>query len=121
MTFVRRILLVAVFVLLLVGGWRFAHENEAVVSIHYVLGRTVDVALWQALLAAVTAGVLGTGLVLGLSLMRARMESRRFRKALVKLESEVHQLRNLPVVASDEEVEAGLAPAIEAGEAASSG
>jgi len=53
--------------------------------------------------------------------MRARMESRRFRKALVKLESEVHQLRNLPVVASDEEVEAGLAPAIEAGEAASSG
>lgn len=100
MTTVRRVALIAVIVLILVAGWRFAHENEAIVSIDYVLGRTADVALWKALLMATATGVLIAGAYLGMALLRARLESRRYRKAMVNLESEVHQLRNLPVVAS---------------------
>jgi len=97
---VRWIVWVAIFVALLFSGWRFAHQNDATVSIDFVVGQTGELALWEALLLAVAVGVLATGVVLGWALLRARLESRRYRKAVANLESEVHQLRNLPVLAS---------------------
>jgi len=92
---------VAVFVAALIGGWRFAHGNGQAVRIDYVVGTSADVALWKALLVATGAGLAAAAIVLGWALLRARLESRRYRKALVALESEVHQLRNLPAVADD--------------------
>lgn len=95
---VRRILQIAVFVVVLLSGWQFAHQNDALVQIDYVVGRTGEIAVWKALIAAAAAGAVFVAVFLGLSLLTARLQARRFRKAMVKLESEVHQLRNLPVV-----------------------
>jgi hypothetical protein len=85
---------------LLVAGWRFAHSNGDPVSVNYLFGEITDVAMWQVLLSSVGLGVLVTALVLGLQLAAARLAARRTRKQLESLESEIHQLRNLPLTES---------------------
>lgn len=97
MTLVRRIAFVCLLAGLLWAGWGFAHGNQDPVRIDLLFARTGSFALWQALAAAAFLGVLVTTLVLGFSLLRARLEARRFRKAMLGLETEVHQLRNLPL------------------------
>jgi uncharacterized integral membrane protein len=95
---VRKIVGVAVFLAVLIAGWMFAHGNDEPVSIDYVLGRTPEVALWKALVVAAVLGGVGAVWLMGWRLLRSRLEARRYRKAMLELESEVHQLRNLPVV-----------------------
>ena len=97
MTMVRRILALAVFVGLLVAGWRFAAVNEASVSIDYLFGRFDDVPLWRVLVASTVLGGVAVGLLAALELGRAGFVARRYRKAIAALESEVHHLRNLPL------------------------
>jgi uncharacterized membrane protein YciS (DUF1049 family) len=94
----RRLSFVVVFVALLYAGWRFAAGNETIVTVDYVLGRVVDVALWKALLIAAGAGMAGTFVLMVFSLIRARLEARRFRKALVKMEKELNGLRPTPMI-----------------------
>lgn len=85
------------FVLLLVGGWRFAALNGSLVSVHYLVGEVRDVPLWLALLCACA---LGAGLVAAIAiyeLARLGLVARRFRKAVHGLEAEIHELRTLPL------------------------
>jgi uncharacterized integral membrane protein len=101
MTLLRRVLALLLFVALLVAGWQFADSNGATVTVDYLVGDIVDVALWRVLLSAFGLGVLVTGLALGLRLAAAGLAARRTRKELTQLESEVHQLRNLPLSESE--------------------
>lgn len=96
---VRRVLGIALFVAILVVGWRLASENSDTVSIHYLAGETDEVLLWAALLSAFALGALTISLVSALQWARLSMVARRYRKAVRKLEAEVHQLRNLPLAA----------------------
>lgn len=98
MTILRRVAWVALFVAFVYAGLRFVQENASGVDVDFVLGQVANVALWKVLLIAAGGGVLVTALFLGVALLRARLESRRYRKAMLNLESEVHQLRNLPVM-----------------------
>ncbi len=100
----RRIIALAVFVLLLLGGWSFAHKHGATVTIDYWLGEWVDVPLWLALVASFGLGVVLTGLLSGLEMARMGLVSRRYRSAVRGLEEEVHQLRNLPLAAPEAEL-----------------
>ena len=93
---VRRILALGLFVAVLVVGWRLATENSATVSIHYVAGETGDVLLWAALLVAFALGAATISLLAAYHWARLSMVARRYRRAVRKLEAEVHQLRNLP-------------------------
>ena len=102
MRWVRRVLVAACFVALLVGGWRFASENSQTVSVHYLVGSLEGVAVWRALLAAFALGAVASAAIGLLRGFRLRLESRRYRKAARELESEVHQLRTLPLAARDE-------------------
>jgi uncharacterized membrane protein YciS (DUF1049 family) len=110
----RRIGLVAAFVAVLVGGWMFAEGNDAPVRIDYLFGETPDVVLWKALAAVAAIGAVAPLLVMSFWLFVARLEVRRLRKALRELETEVHQLRNLPAV-SDDPVEVPATAAVAAG------
>ncbi|MDG2049983.1 MAG: LapA family protein [Myxococcota bacterium] len=92
----RRSLLLLVFVALLIVGWRFAHQNESAVSVHYLFGQTSETALWKVLGLATGAGSACVALVMGWALLRARFEARGYRKKMLAFESEVHQLRHLP-------------------------
>jgi uncharacterized membrane protein YciS (DUF1049 family) len=104
MRVVRWVLVIAVFVALLVGGWRFAADNSQVVTIHYVVGQFDGVSVWLALLCAFAAGAVVVGLLGMLGWLKLRLEARRYRKAVKSLEAEVHQLRNLPLTSEDADV-----------------
>jgi uncharacterized integral membrane protein len=101
MMMLRRTLAGALLVGLLYVGWRFATGNAEPVRIDYLLGELSEVALWHALLAAFAGGLVVASLLAGLGLIRARLETRGYRKAMEGLETEVHQLRNLPLVTED--------------------
>jgi uncharacterized integral membrane protein len=86
---------------LLVAGWTFAARNGAVVDVDILVAQVSEVRLWLALLGAFSAGLLIAGTAGMLSLARAGMVTRRYRRTVAGLESEVHQLRNLPLAAGD--------------------
>ena len=99
MSYVRRGLWIAVFIAALVSGWTFAGHNADPVSVDYLFGALTAVPLWVALLTSFVMGIVATALGLFGQLTRSSLAQRRYRKAIAALESEVHQLRNLPVEA----------------------
>jgi uncharacterized integral membrane protein len=101
MKWLRRLLAGAAFVGLLVGGWLFADRNGDLVRVDYLVGELGDIPFWKTLIAASLLGAIASALVMSFVLVRSLLESRRYRKAVVKLESEVHQLRNLPLVTDE--------------------
>ena len=97
MRWLRRLLVLLLLVGVLVAGWLFASGNERPVEVDYLVGDTPQVALWQALIGAFGSGAAIVALILLFDGLRQRMLNRRYRKAVHKLESEIHQLRNLPL------------------------
>lgn len=98
MTLLRRVLGIVLFVGLLVGGWRFRAANESPVDVSFVLGDLPGVPLWLALGGAFVLGAVAATLPLLWRLARAALLTRRYRRAVQRLESEVHELRTLPLV-----------------------
>lgn len=96
MRWMRRLVGVTLVVSGMVIGWWFAAANDAVVRIDYIWGQ-VEHPLWQALVGCFAVGFAlagSIGLWFGL---RAKLVQRRYRKTVGGLESEIHQLRNLPL------------------------
>jgi uncharacterized integral membrane protein len=93
MRWIRRGAAISLFLLLLVGGWGLAGRNLAPVEIDYLLGTTPPLQLWKVLLAATGLGAGATLLPLTFSRLRIRLELRRYRKELARLEAELKQLR----------------------------
>ena len=106
----RRVLAIAAFVSLLVGGWVFAARHPQPVSIDYALGQTRDLPLWVALLGALGLGAALAGGALGYQLLRLAMLARRYRRAVQRLELELHELRNLPLDPNAPALEEALPP-----------
>jgi len=102
MRWVRRVLWIGALAAVLVGGWLFAAGNDGPVRVQYLVGETLDLALWKALLGAFAAGALLVGAFTVLAAMRHGLVQRRYRKLITGLESEVHQLRNLPLAADSD-------------------
>src|SRR5215471_10095997 len=103
MIWFRRILVIGALTALLVGGWVFAAGNGEPVFVYYVFGRTAEkVALWKALLAAFGLGAAAIGALALFFGLRHGLVVRRYRRLLGGLESEIHQLRNLPLAPDPE-------------------
>lgn len=100
MRMLRRVLGVAVFVGLFVAVWRFVGGNADPVDIDLLVFR-VPLPLWLALLGAFGLGALCAGASLVYELAKRSFATRRYRKQLAGLESEIHQLRNLPLAAPE--------------------
>jgi uncharacterized integral membrane protein len=99
---VRRLLAAVLFVAALVGGWRFAHQNQAPVTLDYFFGVAEAIPLWTALAAAFGLGV-ALAAAFGLyQAARLSLTARRWRKTAGGLESELHQLRNLPLASQSD-------------------
>jgi uncharacterized integral membrane protein len=105
MRLVRRLLVVAVFGLVFFLSWRFAMDNSGSVVIKIPVWQDVKVLLWIALLAAFALGAVLAGLGAAYQVARLALLARRYRKIIRRLESEVHQLRSLPL--ADDELVAG--------------
>jgi ABC-type multidrug transport system fused ATPase/permease subunit len=105
MRLARRLLVVAVFGAAFYLAWRFAMDNSGAVIIKTPVFQDIEVLLWIALLAAFALGAVLTGLGAAYQAARLGLLARRYRKIIRRLESEVHQLRNLPL--ADDEPEQG--------------
>ena len=108
MRMLRRLLVVAAFGALFVGAWRFVSGNATPIDLHLVLFDLHGAPLWAALLGAFALGALSAGASLVYELAKKSFAARRYRKELAGLESEIHQLRNLPLAVP--EAQAGPAP-----------
>ena len=110
MRWVRRLTGAAIVVAGVLWIVKLASINDAIVPIRYVFG-VADLPLWQGLLGAFGAGfALASGGWLW-SVLRASLVQRRYRKAVSKLESQVHELRNLPLApGADSAPEGRLGP-----------
>ncbi len=97
MTTLRRILTLAVFVGLMVLGWEFAGSNSGPITVNYLVGEFTGIALWLVLLVSFGLGAACVLVFAAFSRVQAGLVARRYRKTVASLESEVHQLRNLPL------------------------
>ena len=107
MKMLRRLLSFGLLVAALVAGYRLAQANGELVTLDLIYTQIPDVAQWM-----VVGGAFLTGAVLAVLLTLYQMAklglvARRYRKAVRGLESEIHQLRNLPLA----EEEASATPA----------
>ena len=115
----KRLLLIALGLGLLVGGWMlgwsFQSANLAVIDIDLLWMTIEDVSVWKLVLSAFA---LGATLVLLLAVffyMRGAILRRRYRATIRRLESELHQMRSLPLSEEAAEAPPALAAAAEGG------
>jgi hypothetical protein len=102
MRIARRLFLLLVFAGLFWFAWRFTHGNTLPVTVDLVFVETPDLPLWGVLLAAFALGALCAGASLVYELARKSLLARRYRKAVAGLETEIHELRNLPLAEGEE-------------------
>jgi hypothetical protein len=85
-------------------GWSFRAGNASTTDLDLIWIRLVDVEIWRVILVALAAGALLGAVLVGFAWLRARLLNRRYRSTIRKLESELHQLRSLPLISGSEEV-----------------
>lgn len=107
MQILRRVLMLALFVGVLVVGWQFAGRNGQPIVVDLIVTASPELALWQVIGLAVALGVVLAGLFGLFEITRLGLIARRYRKTVAKLESEIHQLRNLPLDADGPLAEGG--------------
>ena len=98
---VRRLMALALFAGLFVVAWRFASMNATEIPVDLLLFQIPAVPVWVALLIAFGVGALSAGVSLGYEVVKKNLVTRRYRKTVRGLESEIHQLRNLPLAGTD--------------------
>jgi hypothetical protein len=96
LVWIRRLVPMGVGAGLLYLAWLIVTANGEPVKVDFLIGR-IEIAVWQALGAAFVLGAALAGLYALYQMARGGLVSRRYRKQLANLESEVHQLRNLPL------------------------
>ena len=101
MRWLRRALGVGLFAGLFVAAWRFVSGNGAPTDLDLVFFDLHQVPLWSALVGAFALGASCAGASLVYELAKKSFVARRYRKELAGLESEIHQLRNLPLAAPE--------------------
>jgi uncharacterized integral membrane protein len=100
MKIIRRLLTLGVMALAFAGAYQFG-KNAEPLSLTLFRWTTPPAPTWLVLLAAFGAGALLAGLLLTYQLVRLSFVSRRYRKEVGALESELHKLRNLPLAVGD--------------------
>lgn len=75
--------------------------NSVLVNVDLLFWQAPPLELWLALGLSFLIGVLCASAGLFYQLAKKSLVARRYRKAVVGLESEVHQLRNLPLAGSE--------------------
>jgi uncharacterized membrane protein YciS (DUF1049 family) len=97
------------FVAALWLGWSFRAANAQAIDVDLIWFQTSGLELWWSLFLAAGVGGASGAIFVGFAWLRLRLLNRRYRKAIKRLESELHQMRSLPLVSSDEVARAPFA------------
>jgi uncharacterized integral membrane protein len=97
MKWLRRLFSVAVMIGLVWVGVLFSRANSTPVDIDLLLRQVPAVPVWLGLVVSVAVGAALAFLLSGFELVKRGLIARRYRKRIDSLESEVHQLRTLPL------------------------
>lgn len=102
---VKRLILwtlgLAFFVATLWTGWSFRAGNATLVELDLIWIRLPNIELWRLILVAIALGSVVSTLLVGFVWLRSRLLNRRYRRVIRRLESELHELRSLPLSAPD--------------------
>ncbi len=101
MKWLRRLIVLALLVGFAYVSARLPQANGVLVNVDFLAWQAPPIPLWVALGLAFLAGLLCASAGLLFQLGKKSLVARRYRKAVVGLESEIHQLRNLPLAGSD--------------------
>jgi len=105
MVFVRRLLLAVVFLGVIALALVVPTSNAALVSLGIDAfdqsWRLPDLPLWIVVGVAYFLGIGTASAALTWKIMKQALAGRRYRKTVAGLESEIHQLRNLPLEGAD--------------------
>jgi len=118
MKILRRLLAFALLVVLLWASYRFAQANAGVIVIDLIYATLPEAPLWMVLIASFGLGAALAMLLLVYPMAKQGLVTRRYRKTVRGLESEIHQLRNLPLVGGEGDGSELLAADAERGSAA---
>ncbi len=97
MNTLRRVLAVVAFVAIFAFAWRFASENGTRVDLYLGFATIPAAPLGMVVAVSFGAGAALAGLLMLYSYIRAQLMVRRYRKAAQRLETEIHELRNIPL------------------------
>jgi hypothetical protein len=87
----------ALFVAALVVGWNFGAANATTLDIDLLWLKVAEITVWQLTLASFGLGAGSVLLLAGFLGTRGWLLRRRYRATIRRLESELHQLRSLPL------------------------
>jgi len=118
MKILRRLLAFALLVVLLWAFYRFAQANAGVIVIDLIYATLPEAPLWMVLFASFGLGAALAMLLLVYPMAKQGLVTRRYRKTVRGLESEIHQLRNLPLAGGEGDGSELLAADAERGSAA---
>ena len=96
----RVLLMIALFGVFGAAMWlgrTFPAANAGAIDLDLLWLRIPNLQVWSLLLGSISLGAFGASVILGFFLLRGWMVGRRYRKAIKRLESELHQLRSLPL------------------------
>ena len=92
---------VAFFVAILWLGWSFRAENATPIDLDLIWIRFPNVELWRVILVSTGIGAIVSTFFVGFAWMRSRLLNRRYRRAIRRLETELHEMRSLPLRGSE--------------------
>lgn len=93
---------VGLFVGALIVGWKFGAANATTIDIDLLWLKVTEVSVWQLSLTAFGLGAGSVGLIASFFGIRGLELRRRYRKTIRGLESELHQMRSLPLSGAPE-------------------
>jgi len=92
---------IALFVAIFWLGWSFRAENATPIDLDLIWIQFPNVEVWRVILVAIGAGAVGSAIVVGFAWLRSRLLNRRYRRTIQRLETELHELRSLPLTGSE--------------------
>jgi len=105
---VKRIVLVllslGLFVAMLTTGWKFATGNSGLIDLDLIWIQIPELELWRVILISMALGALSTAVLMGFAWLRGWLLNVRYRGAIKRLESELHEMRSLPLIGSRTEL-----------------
>lgn len=102
------LVLIGLFVGTLWMGWTFRAGNSAPIDLELIWIQVPNVEIWRVILLTLFLGASLSALIFGFAWLRARLLNGRYRRAIKRLEAELHEMRSLPLAGHRSEVPEAL-------------